>query len=59
MASVEIAITAVDSGNSCIIEISVDLYIKYQFIRESHVMVTNRDFLLISHKHGLLHNNKK
>lgn len=28
MASVEIAITAVDSGNSCIIEISVDLYIK-------------------------------
>lgn len=34
MASVEIAITAVDSGNSCIIEISVDLYIKYQFICE-------------------------
>lgn len=34
MASVEIAITAVDSVNSCIIEISVDLYMKYQFIRE-------------------------
>lgn len=34
MASVEIAITAVDSVNSCIIEISVDLYIKCQFIRE-------------------------
>lgn len=36
MASVEIAITAVDSVhvNSCIIEISVDLNIKYQFIRE-------------------------
>lgn len=51
MASVEIAITAVDSGNSCIIEISVDLYIKYQFIRErkkspSHVMVTNRVFFI-------------
>lgn len=50
--------------NSCFIEISVDLYIKYQFIRERkkarHVMVTNRFFfLLISHKHGLLHNNKK
>lgn len=34
MASVEIVIIAVDTGNSCFIEISVDLYIKYQFIRE-------------------------